>query len=139
MPQQRRHPDARKGWDTIRVHAMNKAAFPDNANDEELELAAMRAVAESPTASQRGLAQKLGISLGKTNFLIRALLQKGLVKSENFRRSDKKLAYLYLLTPTGVITKAQLTRAYLQRKEREYAQLQAEIALLRQEIGDDSL
>jgi EPS-associated MarR family transcriptional regulator len=117
---------------------MNKSVPPIDANNEELELAAMRAVAESPMASQRGLAQKLGISLGKTNLLIRALLEKGLVKSENFRRSDNKLAYLYLLTPSGVVTKAQLTRAYLQRKEREYAQLQMEITRLRQEVGDDT-
>ncbi len=116
---------------------MNTPHSPVSAADEELELAAMRAVAESPAASQRNLALKLGISLGKTNFLLRALLEKGLVKSENFRRSDNKLAYLYLLTPSGVRTKARMTRDYLQRKELEYAALQEEIARLRTEVDDE--
>ena len=117
---------------------MNTPEAPASAAEEELELAAMRAVAESPAASQRNLALKLGISLGKTNFLLRALLEKGLVKSENFRRSDNKLAYLYLLTPSGVRTKARMTRDYLQRKELEYASLRAEITALRHEVGDDT-
>lgn len=116
---------------------MNKPPFHSDS-DEALELAAMRAVAEMPAASQRSLASRLGISLGRTNFLLRALLQKGLLKSENFRRSDNKLAYLYLLTPSGVVAKARLTRAYLQRKELEYELLQAEIVHLRREIGDDA-
>jgi EPS-associated MarR family transcriptional regulator len=105
------------------------------ANDDEgLELAAMRAVTDSPTASQRSLALALGISLGKTNFLLRELLKKGLVKAENFRRSDNKLAYLYLLTPSGVVAKARLTQLYLKRKEAEFAGLQREIEQLRHEI-----
>ena len=94
----------------------------------------MRVVADSPAASQRSLALALGISLGKTNFLLRELLKKGLVKAENFRRSDNKLAYLYLLTPSGVVAKARLTQVYLQRKEAEYERLQQEIALLRSEV-----
>ena len=94
----------------------------------------MRVVADSPTASQRSLALALGISLGKTNFLLRELLKKGLVKAENFRRSDNKLAYLYLLTPSGVVAKARLTQVYLQRKEAEYERLQQEIAMLRTEV-----
>lgn len=115
---------------------MNKSAATDAESNDALELAAMRAVEKSTVASQRSLAAALGISLGKTNFLLRALLDKGLVKSENFRRSDNKLAYLYLLTPSGVAAKARLTRAYLQRKEDEYALLQAEIAALRNEVGE---
>ena len=116
---------------------MNRSPVTDSDASESLELAAMRAVAETPAASQRRLAATMGISLGKTNFLLRALLDKGLVKSENFRRSDNKMAYLYLLTPSGVAAKARLTRDYLHRKEREYALLQAEIARLRTEVGDD--
>ena len=114
------------------------ASPSDTDANDALELAAMRVVAESPAASQRNLALALGISLGKTNFLLRALLEKGLVKSENFRRSDNKLAYLYLLTPSGAVAKARLTRDYLHRKEREYALLQAEIASLRSEVGKDA-
>ncbi|MEP6503580.1 MAG: MarR family EPS-associated transcriptional regulator [Betaproteobacteria bacterium] len=98
----------------------------------------MRAVQEAPESSQRSLAKALGISVGKTNYLLRALLDKGLVKAENFRRSDNKLAYLYLLTPSGLVAKSRLTRAYLQRKETEYASLQLEISQLRAEIGKDA-
>ena len=118
---------------------MNKPDPDPETPDERLELAVMRVVAESPAASQRSLALALGISLGKTNFLLRELLKKGLVKAENFRRSDNKLAYLYLLTPTGVLAKARLTQIYLQRKEAEYERLQHEIALLRQEVHQHSL
>jgi EPS-associated MarR family transcriptional regulator len=99
----------------------------------------MRVVADCPTASQRSLALALGISLGKTNFLLRELLKKGLVKAENFRRSDNKLAYLYLLTPSGVVAKARLTQTYLQRKEAEYKRLQEEIAALRSEVRKHEL
>ena len=113
---------------------MNRLEPPPHSSDEGLELAVMRVVADSPTASQRSLALTLGISLGKTNFLLRELLKKGLVKAENFRRSDNKLAYLYLLTPSGVVAKARLTQVYLQRKEAEYQRLQQEIAMLRSEI-----
>ena len=113
---------------------MNRLRSAPFEASEELELAAMRAVSNAPAASQRSLALELGISLGKTNFLLRALLDKGLVKAENFRRNDNKMAYLYLLTPSGVVAKTRLTRQYLLRKEHEYAQLQAEIAELRREI-----
>ena len=113
---------------------MNRLRGTPFESSEELELAAMRAVSNAPAASQRSLALELGISLGKTNFLLRALLDKGLVKAENFRRSDNKMAYLYLLTPSGVVAKTRLTRQYLQRKEQEYAQLKAEIAELRCEV-----
>lgn len=104
-------------------------------SDDELELAAMRAVAGSPASSQRELAATLGISVGKTNYLLRALLEKGLLKVENFSRSDHKLGYLYLLTPSGVIEKARLTRAFLARKESEYEQLQRQIDALRDEVN----
>src|ERR1700739_162886 len=113
---------------------MNKPDPDPETPDERLELAVMRVVAESPAASPRRLSPALGVSLGKTNLLLRELLKKGLVKAENFRRSDNKLAYLYLLTPTGVLAKARLTQIYLQRKEAEYERLQHEIALLRQEV-----
>jgi EPS-associated MarR family transcriptional regulator len=120
------------------VHAMNTPAPPlpldAAAPQEELELATMRLVAGEPAASQRQLASRLGISVGKTNFLLRALLDKGLVKVENFRRSDHKIGYLYLLTPSGVAEKARLTRAFLARKEREYEGLRAQIDALRAEV-----
>jgi EPS-associated MarR family transcriptional regulator len=112
---------------------MNRLPVSAKVVEEELQLATLRAVADSPSTSQRGLAAALGLSLGKTNFLLRALLEKGLLKAENFRRSDNRLAYLYVLTPSGLKAKAHLTAQYLERKEREYLQLQAEIARLRHE------
>ena len=103
---------------------------------DELELAAMRAVAKTPPESQRQLAETLGISIGKTNYLINALLEKGLVKVENFSRSGNKLGYLYLLTPRGVVEKAHLTKKFLARKETEYLALREQISVLRDEIDD---
>lgn len=100
----------------------------------ELELEAMRLVHERAAMSQRELAARLGVSVGKTNFVLRALLDKGLVKVENFRRSDNKLGYLYLLTPRGLAEKARLTRDFIARKEGEYEGLRARIRALRAEL-----
>jgi len=84
--------------------------------------------------SQRELSRALGISLGKTHYVLHALLDKGLIKARNFRRSDNKLAYAYLLTPSGIREKLRMTRSFLERKEAEFEQLQATIARLRAEI-----
>lgn len=102
--------------------------------DEEAHLRILKIVSEKPDISQRQLAVRLGISLGKTNFLIKALLEKGLIKAGNFRRAEKKLEYLYLLTPKGVGEKLRLTCAFLIRKEAEYEALRAEILALKREI-----
>ena len=88
-------------------------------------------LASEPDLSQRSLAQRLGVSLGKTNYLLKALLEKGHVKASNFRRNDNKLGYLYLLTPEGAAAKLRLTRAYLARKEAEYHALKHEIDQMR--------
>ncbi len=77
----------------------------------------------------------LGVSLGKTHYLLRALLDKGLVKMDNFRRHDNKLAYVYMLTPSGIAAKLSLTREFLNHKEAEYLALHGEIAQLRRELG----
>jgi len=116
---------------------MNKPSTKDTPDSAaaELELEAMRQVSQASVASQRELAARLGISVGKTNFLLRALLDRGFVKVENFRRSDNKLGYLYLLTPRGMAEKAQLTREFLFRKEQEYVRLQSQIAALRDELA----
>lgn len=99
----------------------------------------LKVVASEPRISQRELAQRLGVSLGKTNYLLKALLEKGHIKAANFRRSDNKLGYLYLLTPDGVKAKIALTRAYLIRKEAEYMALKDEIDAMRAELlGQDS-
>ena len=94
----------------------------------------LRLIEEQPEISQRELARALGVSIGKTHYLMKALLDKGLVKADNFRRSDNKLAYAYLLTPSGIAAKLELTRAFLRLKEDEYRAAHEEIARLRLEL-----
>lgn len=94
----------------------------------------LRLIEEQPEVSQRELARALGVSLGKTHYLLKALLDKGLVKADNFRRSDNKLAYAYLLTPSGIAAKLDLTRAFLHCKESEYQAAREEIERLRREL-----
>ncbi len=102
---------------------------------EQAHLSILKAVAAEPGISQRELARRLGVSLGKTNYLLKALLEKGHLKARNFRRSDNKLGYLYLLTPDGAKAKIGLTRAYLMRKEAEYMALKGEIDAMRAELA----
>ena len=101
---------------------------------EDLRYKLLKLLAEEPQISQRDLAGRLGISVGKTNYCLGALVDKGLVKINNFRRANNKLAYAYLLTPGGIEEKARVTVSFLQRKIREYAELQEEIDALRQEM-----
>ena len=96
----------------------------------------MRAIAQDPNMSQRDLARALGVSLGGVNYCIAALIDKGAVKVENFRASDSKLRYAYVLTPDGMAEKARMTGRFLQRKMREYEALKAEIDGLTQELSD---
>jgi MarR family transcriptional regulator, temperature-dependent positive regulator of motility len=110
------------------------AAMPDNDLDYEL----LRQITDQPVASQRGLAVRLGVSVGKLNYCLRALMDKGWVKADNFRRSDRKWAYAYLLTPRGASAKVRLARAFLARKEAEFERLQHEIASLRHELDKES-
>ena len=93
----------------------------------------LRLLRAKPELSQREVASSLGMSLGKVNYCLRALIDKGFVKAENYRNSDNKLAYFYLLTPSGIAAKADLTRKFLARKVREYEELKAEIEGLRRE------
>ena len=96
-------------------------------------LGILRLLEASPRRTQRELASELGMSLGKANYLLRALFGKGFVKVQSFRKSSNKRSYAYLLTPTGVAAKAELTRAYLAQKIEEYDALRLEIELLRSE------
>lgn len=98
----------------------------------------LRIIENHPETSQRQLAEVLGVSLGKTHYLLAALLEKGLVKVGNFRRSDNKLAYAYLLTPKGIAAKLDLTKAFLRHKEEEFETTRVEIARLKQELGAES-
>jgi len=101
---------------------------------EDLRYKLLKLLAEEPQISQRDLACRLGISVGKANYCLSALVDKGLVKINNFRKANNKLAYAYLLTPRGIEEKAQITVSFLQRKIREYGELQEEIEVLRQEV-----
>jgi EPS-associated MarR family transcriptional regulator len=85
--------------------------------------------------TQRELAVALGISLGKANFCVRALIEKGWIKVENFKKNPNKLGYAYVLTPNGLRAKARATLSFLQRKQAEYVQLEREIAALRLEAA----
>jgi EPS-associated MarR family transcriptional regulator len=97
-------------------------------------LKVLRLLDSTPNINQRKLAESLGMSLGKTNFCLNALLDKGLIKMENFRTSTRKLNYAYLLTPNGIAAKAVLTKRFLKRKIEEYEALKAEIEQLKQEV-----
>ena len=101
---------------------------------EEMRFKVLRALEQQPDLSQRQLADMLGVSLGKANYLLRALLDKGLLKAHNFRNSQNKLAYAYLITPRGLADKAALTRGYLERKSEEYEVLRLEIDRLKADL-----
>ena len=107
-------------------------------SDTAAPLEALRLLADRPDLSQRQLSQALGLSLGKTHYVLHALLDKGLVKIENFKRNDNKLAYAYLLTPKGLKAKLSLTRSFLARKEAEFELLRATITRLRNEVRGSS-
>lgn len=93
----------------------------------------MRLLEANPEVSQRDIARELGISLGKVNYCLQALIKRGWVKAINFRNSHNKAAYIYLLTPRGIEQKAILTVRFLQVKMREYEMLRAEIKQMKRE------
>ena len=100
---------------------------------EELPYYLLCRLINEPAASQRSLAERFDVSLGKVNYCLRALVDKGLVKAKNFKRSDNKLVYAYVLTPAGLEEKSRLTKAFLQRKLAEFEVLKWEIVALRLE------
>jgi len=97
----------------------------------------MRLLKENPEMSQRDLADKLGMSLGGLNYCLKALIDKGFVKLENFQSSTHKLKYVYVLTPAGIAQKLSMTGRFLKRKKQEYEALKEEIELLRAEVDED--
>ena len=96
-------------------------------NHSEVELEILRKIEANPNLTQRQIAKNLDMSLGKINYLIQALLSKGFLMVSNFKGSDNKLGYLYLLTPEGVETKKRLTMLFLQRKSDEFDKLKKEM------------
>lgn len=100
----------------------------------EMHYRIMKVLEENPNLSQRELARALGISVGKINYCLAALIDKGWIKARNFRHSNNKLGYAYLLTPRGIREKAALTVDFLRRKVAEYQALEQEIAQLRRVV-----
>lgn len=105
---------------------------------QEIHLKVLRAIEARPDVTQRELAQELGVSLGKANYCLRALIDKGWVKAHNFKNSNNKAAYSYLLTPRGLEQKAAFTLKFLKKKIAEYEQLRAEIEELGREVERNS-
>lgn len=96
----------------------------------------LRFLSQHPDASQRDLARELNISLGKVNYCLHALMQKGLVKARNFTNSKNKAAYAYILTKKGIEEKVSVTTAFLRRKIEEYGSIAGEIERLRAEVRE---
>ena len=106
---------------------------PDSIS-EELRYRLLNFLADHPDASQRDLARELDVSVGKVNYCVRALIRKGLLKVRNFKNSQKKSAYLYVLTPRGLEEKVEVTYQFLHRKIDEYDALVKEIERLKGEV-----
>ena len=103
---------------------------------QEAHFRMLRLLEFNPQMRQRELAAAAGVSLGKTNYCIKALLEKGLIKMQNFKSNKNKLAYAYLLTPAGVAEKTLMTHRFLKQKMEEYEVLKAEIELMKQEASN---
>jgi EPS-associated MarR family transcriptional regulator len=102
---------------------------------QEIHLKVLRHLEDNPEVSQRELAAVLGVSLGKANYCLKALINKGLIKASNFKNNANKRAYLYVLTPKGIETKARVSVRFLRRKIEEYEALKLEIEQLKTEIS----
>ena len=101
---------------------------------DEYRYKILKELQQDPDISQRELARRLNISLGKANFCLKALIEKGLIKAENFKNNTNKVGYLYLLTPQGIEDKVSLTQSFLKRKLKEHEELEKEIEQLREEV-----
>jgi len=102
--------------------------------NRELEYRLLKILEQKPDLTQRQLAKELGVSLGKTHYLIKSLIEIGWIKLDNFQNSKNKWGYAYLLTRKGIVEKAAITTQFLLRKQQEYSQLQEEIIQLQEEV-----
>jgi len=102
--------------------------------EEELRYQILKRLQEDPNISQRDLARDLGISLGKVNYCMKGLVERGWVKAKNFRKSNNKLSYAYYLTPIGIEEKARVTLSFLKTRIAQYEELECEIEELRQDV-----
>ncbi|HCS92117.1 MAG: MarR family EPS-associated transcriptional regulator [Thiohalocapsa sp. PB-PSB1] len=112
---------------------------PHRALNDELHYRVLKHLQANPKASQRELAHALGISLGRTNYCVRAFIERGWVRAQSFRRSNNKRAYAYLLTPEGIEQKARLLARFITRKEAKYDALQVELEQLTAEAEAEGL
>ena len=102
---------------------------------EEIHYHVLKLIEKNPSITQRELASELGVSVGKANYCMKALINKGWVKASNFKNSNKKLAYFYILTPSGIEQKAKITVNFLKRKMNDYEELKQEIEILKNEVN----
>ena len=100
---------------------------------DEIHYKIFKLLEAQPDLSQRQLSKELGVSLGKANYCVKAMLDKGWIKANNFKNSQNKIAYVYLLTPQGLERKARLTLRFLKRRMEEFEQLKRDIEQLRRE------
>ena len=105
---------------------------------EDTQSRVLRALQDNPRLTQRELSERLGVSLGATNFVLRALMEKGAIKIRNFRGNTRKLSYAYILTQHGLAEKASLTARFLARKQKEYESLKAEIEAVSRELEQET-
>ena len=103
--------------------------------NQELSIKIIRELEKAPEQSQRSLSKSCGVSLGSIHYCINALVEKGYVKARNFKNAQSKLAYAYILTPSGINLKKELTLAFLKRKQAEYEALQKEIKALEKDLA----
>jgi EPS-associated MarR family transcriptional regulator len=106
--------------------------------NEDTHFRVLKVIETNPQITQRELANELGISLGKVNYCLKSLAQKGWIKASNFKNSNNKLAYAYLLTPIGIEEKARMTVRFLRRKMDEYEALKLEISQLKRDVSQSS-
>jgi len=105
---------------------------------EETHYHVLKLIEANPSITQRELANELGISVGKANYCLKALIDKGWVKANNFKNSNNKLAYFYILTPSGIEQKARITVNFLKRKMHDFEELKQEIEMLKNEVSSNS-
>lgn len=105
---------------------------------QELEYKVLKLLENKPNLTQRQLAEELGVSLGKTHYLVKSLIDVGWIKLHNFQKSENKWGYAYLLTPKGIVEKSIITSRFLKRKQTEYNQLRKEIEQLKKEVKNQA-
>jgi len=106
-------------------------------NNLESDYRILEVLKKNPNISQRDLAKELGYSLGKVNYLLEALFSRGLIKMDNFIKSNNKIGYMYILTPKGISQRAKITKKFLNRKIKEHEMIQAEINVLREKLANE--